>query len=208
MDSIRQTVAFMQDQQIQQLFQHEVEISRRIWYAHVAFISLLGTSALVLGAVFAALQLHLARRSRAMENTLRLHRELEPLTHSVSHDLHARLRSIHGYSQILQVEYGEKLDTSDRRVANTVMKNAAVANIGIIRQAWMNLISNAIKYSSKKEFPQVWINAFETGTEIVYSIRDNGVGFDMQYVHKLFAVPGQGATVFFSLPRTINPNDR
>lgn len=198
MDSIRQTVAFMQYQQTQQLF----------WHAHVAFISLLGTTVLILGAVSAALQLHLARRSRAGENTLRLHRELETLTHSVSHDLHAPLRSIHGYSQILQDEYGEKLDTSGRRVADTVMKNAAVANIGIIRQVWMNLISNAIKYSSTKEFPQVWINAFETGTEIVYSIRDNGVGFDMQYVHKLFAVPGQGATVFFSLPRTINPNDR
>jgi len=156
MDSIRQTVAFMQYQQRQQLLQHEVEISRHRWHADVALISLLGTTGLILGAVFAALQRCLARRR---------------------------------------------------------------------------------KYCSKKEFPQVWINAFETGTEIVYSIRDNGVGFDMQYVHKLFgvlqrlhredefegtgmglalvyrmvarhggrvwaeAVPDHGATFFFSLPR-------
>jgi signal transduction histidine kinase len=300
MDSIRQTVASLQLQQTQRLHQCETEMNRRIWHSDVAFISLLGTTVVILTAVFSTLHGYLAARSRAEDNAMHLNRELEAFTYSVSHDLRAPLRSIHGYSQILQEEYGEKLDGNGRRIADTIMKNArkmgrliddlldfshvgrstlhhvrvnmydlveavladvdqkkqenltvhvhtlpwAPADINLIRQVWANLISNAIKYSSKKEFPQVWISAFETGTEIVYSIRDNGVGFDMQYVHKLFGVfqrlhreeefegtgvglalvyrivarhggrvwaeaaPHQGATFYFSLPRTVNSKDR
>ena len=51
-----------------------------------------------------------------------------------------------------------------------------------------NLVSNAIKYSSKKDFPLIEINATIRAKDIVFSIRDNGAGFDMKYAHKLFGV--------------------
>jgi PAS domain S-box-containing protein len=58
----------------------------------------------------------------------------------------------------------------------------------LIRQVWMNLISNAIKYSGEKDKPNIHISSAKTGNEIVYSIKDNGVGFNMQYADKLFGV--------------------
>jgi PAS domain S-box-containing protein len=58
----------------------------------------------------------------------------------------------------------------------------------MIRQVWVNLISNALKFSAPKEKPE--INIFSTNKEGIttYTIRDNGVGFDMRYVDKIFGV--------------------
>jgi PAS domain S-box-containing protein len=58
----------------------------------------------------------------------------------------------------------------------------------LIRQVWINLISNAIKYSGDKEQPSVKISSLKTDDEIIYSIKDNGVGFNMKYADKLFGV--------------------
>jgi PAS domain S-box-containing protein len=58
----------------------------------------------------------------------------------------------------------------------------------LIRQVWMNLISNAIKFTSKKEKAIIEISAKELDSEIVYSVTDNGAGFDMKYADKLFGV--------------------
>jgi len=58
----------------------------------------------------------------------------------------------------------------------------------MIKQVWINLISNALKYSSKNEHVQIDIGSYPDQNEIVYYIKDNGVGFNMEYVHKLFGV--------------------
>jgi light-regulated signal transduction histidine kinase (bacteriophytochrome) len=58
----------------------------------------------------------------------------------------------------------------------------------LIRQVWGNLISNAIKYSGTREHAVIEIGSWETASEIIYFVKDNGVGFDMQYAHKLFGV--------------------
>jgi len=64
----------------------------------------------------------------------------------------------------------------------------AAGDSNLIRQVWINLISNAIKYSSETENPFIAISSAKSGNEIVYSVRDNGVGFNMQYADKLFGV--------------------
>jgi signal transduction histidine kinase len=58
----------------------------------------------------------------------------------------------------------------------------------LIRQVWINLLSNAVKFLSKKEQGIIEVKAESQRNEIIYSIRDNGVGFDMAYADKLFGV--------------------
>jgi len=58
----------------------------------------------------------------------------------------------------------------------------------LIKQLIINLISNAIKFSSKNPKPVIEAGFTETEKEITYFIKDNGVGFDMKYSEKLFGV--------------------
>jgi PAS domain S-box-containing protein len=58
----------------------------------------------------------------------------------------------------------------------------------LLNQVWTNLISNAIKYSSGKENPEVEIGSTSSGEETIYYVKDNGAGFDMKYIDKLFGV--------------------
>ena len=59
---------------------------------------------------------------------------------------------------------------------------------GLLRQVWTNLIANAVKYSGKVQRPFIQISGCEAGEENHYSVRDNGVGFNMQYAEQLFRV--------------------
>ncbi|MDB5004561.1 MAG: hypothetical protein JWQ34_2786 [Mucilaginibacter sp.] len=61
-------------------------------------------------------------------------------------------------------------------------------DLSLIRQVMLNLIGNAIKYSSKNEQPVIEIGSVKDGIKRVYYVKDNGVGFDMKYNHKLFGV--------------------
>ena len=58
----------------------------------------------------------------------------------------------------------------------------------LIKLVWINLISNAIKYTSKISEAEIEIGSIYSESENIYFIRDNGVGFDMQYAGKLFGV--------------------
>ncbi|WP_332777349.1 PAS domain S-box protein [Polaromonas sp.] len=64
----------------------------------------------------------------------------------------------------------------------------AVADSRLLRQVWTNLVSNAIKYSSKTPNPVIEVNGRTEGMENVYSVRDNGVGFSMDHYDQLFEV--------------------
>jgi PAS domain S-box-containing protein len=64
----------------------------------------------------------------------------------------------------------------------------AEGDAGLLRQVWTNLVSNAVKYSSKATQPRIHIEGTRGGGELRYSVRDNGVGFNMEYAGKLFGV--------------------
>jgi PAS domain S-box-containing protein len=171
-------------------------------------------------------------------------KELEAFSYSVSHDLRAPLRIIHGYTEIISKDYSKDLEEEGKRMLGIVNKNVRkmgqliddllnlsrlgrqeinvyAINMGamvktviaelavpakkmpqiqvnhiedidsdasLLHQVWINLISNAIKYSSTRENPVVEISSEKKGDEIIYHVKDNGVGFNMKYAGKLFGV--------------------
>jgi PAS domain S-box-containing protein len=62
------------------------------------------------------------------------------------------------------------------------------ADPALLRQAWINLLSNALKYTRHRQPGVIDIGCKLEQGESVYYVRDNGAGFDMQYGHKLFGV--------------------
>jgi signal transduction histidine kinase len=58
----------------------------------------------------------------------------------------------------------------------------------MLKQVWFNLLDNAIKYSSKCEAPHIQVSCRSEDDRLIFSVKDNGAGFDMQYADKLFGV--------------------
>jgi len=56
----------------------------------------------------------------------------------------------------------------------------------MLRQVYYNLISNAVKFTHHTDYPRIEIGARPEDGGTVYYVRDNGIGFDMQYADKLF----------------------
>lgn len=63
-----------------------------------------------------------------------------------------------------------------------------IADRGLLKHVWQNLISNSVKYTSKALEASIHIYSYIDKEMIVYCIEDNGVGFDKKYEHKLFQV--------------------
>ena len=58
----------------------------------------------------------------------------------------------------------------------------------LLKQVWVNLLANAIKYTRGRKPAVIEINGSPGDGELVYSVKDNGTGFDMKYAGKLFGV--------------------
>jgi signal transduction histidine kinase len=179
------------------------------------------------------------------EELRKTNEELEAFSYSVSHDLRAPLRGIIGFSNILEEEYGTKLDEEARRVIGVIKNNTSrmaqliddllrfsrtsrhtvvksdidmdsmmrqvvmecdkkeghspikweldklppvKGDASMIKQVWVNLISNAVKYSNNNKKQVIEIGAIPTEETMTYFVKDNGVGFDENYANKLFKV--------------------
>jgi PAS domain S-box-containing protein len=58
----------------------------------------------------------------------------------------------------------------------------------LLKQAYLNLLTNALKFSSRNDAPYIHVGFLHEKGECIYFVKDNGVGFDMQYADKLFGV--------------------
>ena len=58
----------------------------------------------------------------------------------------------------------------------------------MLRHVWENLFSNAVKYTRTRDRAVIEVGSTDDEREIVFFVRDNGVGFDVQYADKLFGV--------------------
>lgn len=63
-----------------------------------------------------------------------------------------------------------------------------IADYNLMRMVWVNLLDNALKYSRTRDTTAIKIESTENLEELIFSIKDNGVGFDMKYSEKLFGV--------------------
>jgi PAS domain S-box-containing protein len=76
-----------------------------------------------------------------------------------------------------------------REVRWTILPlSASLVDVSMIRQVWINLFSNALKYSGKNKLTTIEVGSIDQDFETIYYVKDNGVGFDMKYYGKLFGV--------------------
>lgn len=95
-------------------------------------------------------------------------------------DMTALVRSV--LDELLESESGASLSVFVEPL------HPAVADGALMRQVWVNLLSNAMKYTRKKSSRQITISSRANANEIVYHIADNGAGFNMKYADRLFGV--------------------
>jgi PAS domain S-box-containing protein len=189
----------------------------------------------------AELEQRVADRTAALESA---NKELESFSYSVSHDLRAPIRAIHGFCSLLTRDHAAALEPEAQRKLGIIKSEAermgaliddllafsrlgrkalqpapldmaalakgayerlvrdypgrvelrvgqlptAVGDRSLFEQVWINLLSNALKFSSKKEQPSIEVGAINEEREHVYYVRDNGAGFDPRYHANLFGV--------------------
>lgn len=65
---------------------------------------------------------------------------------------------------------------------------SAVGDEHLLRQVWVNYLDNALKYSAPRSAPRIEIDGFRDGREVIYRVRDNGVGFPADQADRIFRV--------------------
>jgi two-component system, sensor histidine kinase and response regulator len=239
---------------LQKIFAENIVVGNGVAYKVFYIVNSVYSSLFVILAVFFFKKINeeheslLISKNRIIEeknNELqRINKELDAFTYSVSHDLHAPLRSIDGFSMLLEKRYGETLDTDGKELISRIragthkmrvlidelmqlsqssklpLKLARVNTADLVReilkdlendvkadaeiriadlpdviadktllgQVFLNLLSNAAKYSSKKEKQVIEIGVRSGENEDIFYVKDNGAGFDIQYADKLFKV--------------------
>jgi signal transduction histidine kinase len=89
------------------------------------------------------------------------------------------------------VAYGSNSPAGDvQRISLSLIPMPdALGDIVLIKQVWASLLSNAVKFSAKRELPHIAISAGAVADGMVtYTVRDNGAGFDMRYYSKMFGM--------------------
>lgn len=182
--------------------------------------------------------------AKRTDDLIRVNKELEAFSYSVSHDLRSPLRSIDGFSQALLEDYGTSFDRTAKdylsRVRNAAQRMSTLiddllqlsrlsrselkrenvnlsklaneiaekfkndgsqrsarifinpdmkvqGDEGLLRVVLDNLLNNAWKYTSHNSFTEIEFDCTKVNNETVFYIRDNGAGFNMEYVDKLFS---------------------
>lgn len=79
------------------------------------------------------------------------------------------------------------LQTQGRKIAMKIENLPAVrADEVLLRQVWANLLGNAVKYTKTTPHAAIKVSAEKIGGRFIYSVEDNGAGFDMKHYDKLF----------------------
>jgi len=92
--------------------------------------------------------------------------------------------------QLAQAVFAELRAANPDRSLEILMEAIppALGDPSMLRQVWFNLLSNAVKFTRGRDPARIEISSQTEGGMNLYSVKDNGVGFDMHYTEKLFGV--------------------
>lgn len=90
---------------------------------------------------------------------------------------------------VSRIEGELKSEIKDRKIKiNTLPMPLINADESLLYHVMLNLISNAVKFTSKTKNPRIDLGCKSENNENIYYVKDNGIGFDMQYADKIFDV--------------------
>ena len=98
--------------------------------------------------------------------------------------------SVLNMEQLLKEVWSEQcnINLSRRMELKNGRMPEALGDRSLVRQVFANLLSNAVKFTRNNETAVIEVGGAINGNEAIYSVKDNGEGFDMQYYDKLFGV--------------------
>ena len=90
---------------------------------------------------------------------------------------------------VKEVKESLSKDNPDRKIEWVLGKLPSInGDEAMLRLVWINLLSNAVKFTRTRQKARIEIGVRKEKKELVFFVRDNGVGFDMKYAQKLFGV--------------------
>ncbi len=90
---------------------------------------------------------------------------------------------------IVEAAFAEQVEFLDKKpILRKPVLPSVLGDTILLKQVWSNLISNALKYSSKTENIEITVGATQENDCITYFIQDNGIGFDMKFATHLFEI--------------------
>jgi two-component system sensor kinase len=91
---------------------------------------------------------------------------------------------------LVRTVVGELQNTLGDRIVEWDLKAlpATQADRALMHQVWVNLLGNALKFTHLQKVAIIEVGCRPAGDEDIYYLKDNGVGFDMKFAHKLFGV--------------------
>jgi light-regulated signal transduction histidine kinase (bacteriophytochrome) len=97
-------------------------------------------------------------------------------------------KSVIDLSVLAKQVFQQFLDQAPERDLQLIVNDLppALADPNLLSQVMVNLLANAVKYTRPKKTAVIEVGGHTEGSEIVYYIKDNGIGFDKHYAHKIF----------------------